>query len=122
MISIETKKIQQTSFLINFAIYNEIKKSTLRIENLKTYFIYIKFHENFEHDRTFNTERFFGLFKCKNKQLNQIIRFFRQIFRKFLFNKSFSKRQNDHTINIKNVKSIKLNVYFLFHSKFEKQI
>ena len=75
--------------------------------------MYIKIHENFEHDKNFNTEKFIHLFKYENKQLNQIIRFFRRIFRKFLFNVLFSKRQNEHTINVKNVKSININVYYV---------
>ena len=76
--------------------------------------MYNKVHENFEHDKNFNTEKSFDLFKCENKQLNQIIRFFRQIFRKFLSDVLFLKRQNEHTINI--------IVYFMFYSQFEKQV
>ena len=45
--------------------------------------MYIKIHENFEQDKDFNTEKFIELFKCENKQRNQIIRFFGHIFRKF---------------------------------------
>ena len=108
--------------MINFAIYNQIKKSILKIDNSKVYFMYIKIHENFEHDKNFSIEKFINLFKCENKQLNQIIRSFRQIFRKLLFNVLFLKRQNKHTINIKNAKSININVYFMFYSQFEKQI
>ena len=70
------KKIQQTDFLINFVIYNEIKKSILKIDKSKVYFMYIKIHRNFEHDKNSNIEKFIDLFKCENKQLNQIIRFF----------------------------------------------
>ena len=84
--------------------------------------MYIKVHENFEHDKNFNIKKFIGLFKCNNKQLNQIICFFRQIFRNFLFNLLFSKRQNKHTINIKNAKSININVYSMFYLQFEKQV
>ena len=92
----------------------------MKIDNLKTYFMYIKIHENFEHDKSFNIEKFIDLFKCENKQLNQIIRSFRQIFRKFLFDVLFSKQQNKYTINIKNVKSRNINVYFMFYLQFEK--
>ena len=84
--------------------------------------MYIKIHESFEHDKNSNMEESIDLFKCKNKQLNQIIRSFWQVFRKFLSDVLFSKRQNKHTIKIKNAKSININVYFMFHLQFEKQI
>ena len=84
--------------------------------------MYIKIHENFKHGKKFNIEKSIDLFKRENKQLNQIIRFFRQIFRKSLFDVIFLKRQNKHTINIKNAKSININVYFKFYLQFEKQV
>ena len=84
--------------------------------------MYIKIHENFEHDKSFNIKKFIDLFKCENEQLNQIIRLFRQVFRKFLFNVLLSKRQNEHTINIKNAQSLNINVYFMFYWQFKKQI
>ena len=94
----------------------------MKIDNSKAYFMDIKVHKNFEYDKNSNIKKSIDLFKCENKQLNQIIRFFWQIFRKFSFNVLFSKRQNEDTINIKNAKSININVYFMFHSQFEKQI
>ena len=84
--------------------------------------MYIKTDENFKHDKDFNDKNFIELFKCENKQLNQIIRFFRQIFQKVLFNCLFSKRQNKHIINIKNTKSRNINNYPMFYSQFENQI
>ena len=80
----------------------------------------IKTHENFKHDKNFSIETFIDLFKCENKYLNQRICSFRQIFRNFLFNVLFSKRQNQYTINIKDAKSININVYFMFNAQFEK--
>ena len=108
--------------MINFVIYNKIKKSVLKIDNSKFFFMYIKIHENFENDKNSNIKKFIDLFKYENKQLNQIICFFRQVFRKFLFDVLFSKRQNRHTINIKNAKLININVYFMFNLQFEKQV
>ena len=84
--------------------------------------MYIKIQETFEQDKNFNTEKFIDLFKCENKQLNQIIRSFRQMIRNFLFNVLFSKRQIEHTITITNADSININVYSMFHSQFEEQI
>ena len=54
--------------------------------------------------------------------MNQIIRFFRKIFGKFLFDFCFSKQQNKHTIKIKNAKLININVYSMFYLQFEKPI
>ena len=68
---------------MNFVIYNEIKKSILKIDNSKVYFMYIKIHENFKHDRNFNIEKFIDLFKCKNKQLRQV--FFESFYLMFCF-------------------------------------
>ena len=70
------EKFNKEIFLIYFAIYNEIKNSILKIDNSKIYFMYIKIHENFEHDKNFNIEKFIDLFKCINKQLIRIICFF----------------------------------------------
>ena len=44
-----------------------MKKSVLKIEKSKIYFMYIKVHENFEHDKNSNTEKSIDLFKCENK-------------------------------------------------------
>ena len=114
------KKYNKQIFCLISLFIMKFKKSILKIDNSKVYFMCIKIHENFEHDKNFNVEKFIDLFKCENKQLNQIVRFFRQIFRKFLFDVLFSKRQNEHTINIKNAKSININVYSMFHLQFEK--
>ena len=48
-------------------IYNEIKKLILKIDNLKTYIMYIKVYENFVFDKDFNIEKSIDLFKCKIK-------------------------------------------------------
>ena len=64
------RQIQQINFLIHFAIHNEIKKSSLKIDNSKIYFMYFKIHENFEHDKNFSIKKFIDLFTCENQQLN----------------------------------------------------
>ena len=58
----------------------------MKIDDSKIYFIYIKIHENFEHDKDSNIEKSTESFKYENKILNQLICFFWQVFRKFLFN------------------------------------
>ena len=55
----------------------------MKIDISKVYFMCIKIPENFKHNKNFNIEKFIDLFKCENKQLNQIIRFFDKYFESF---------------------------------------
>ena len=118
------RSLRQSDLAYNTMSYNGVKKSVMKEKEPETYLMYIKTHEEDEEPITLSTaedDTSSSLPKSDDRQLNQIIRSFRQVFRETLPDALPPERKNEHVIDTGEAKPININAYPMSHMQLKEQ-